>query len=671
MIQCFSFGQRVPTGTVVRELPVQSGPAPFLQGGPAAWRYTLAPADVVYGLGETARGINKRGWHYVSFCSDDPSHTEDKRSLYSAHNFFVVSGEAAFGVFLDSGGRVEYDVGYTEPDTLTMTVDEPDYDLYIITGDGVNDICAQLRSLVGRSYIPPRWAFGFGQSRWGYTNEADIRAVLRGYRDNGIPLDAIYLDIYYLKEYADFTVDTDRFPDLPGLAASLRAEGVRLVPIIDAGIKQDENDPTCQEGLANDYFCKKADGTPFVGAVWPGRAYFPDFLRPEVRRWFGHKYKLLLDQGVAGFWNDMNEPAIFYSEEGLAEAFATLDGLRGKNLGVDDFFHMKDAVQQLSNSPRDYAAFYHEVDGVSVRHDRIHNLYGYNMTRAAGEAFAELRPGQRTLLFSRASCIGAHRYGGIWLGDNCAWWSHLLQNLRQMPGVQMSGFLFSGADLGGFGCDTTPDLMLRWIEFGIFTPLMRDHAALGTRDQELYRFASLIPAFRNMVRLRYALLPYLYSEFVKAALADGMYFRPLAFDYPDDPLARTVEDQLLLGEGLMVAPVYTQNAAGRCVYLPEPMKLLRLRSVDDYDEEILPAGYQYVPCALDEVLLFIRPGHVVPVGRPALCTDALELDPAALTLWRYLPAGPGEYRLYTDDGETTDYDRPEHWVTLNCPAESK
>ena len=668
MIQRFSFGSMIPTDTVVRPLPVQAGPVPFLQGDAACWRYALAPGDVVYGLGETTRGINKRGWHYASHCSDDPSHTEDKQSLYGAHNFFVVSGEKTFGVFLDYGGRVEYDIGYTDTDLLTVAPAEPDYDLYILTGSSAADICAQLRALVGRSYIPPKWAFGFGQSRWGYKTEADVRAVAKGYRENDLPLDMIYMDIDYMDGFADFTVDAERFPDLAGLAAEMKQQGIRLVPIIDAGIKQKADDPACREGLEKGYFCKKADGEPFVGAVWPGKAYFSDFLRPEVRRWFGHKYKVLLDQGIEGFWNDMNEPAIFYSEEGLAQAFEKLDQLKGKNLDLYDYFSMKDAVLGLSNSAADYASFYHEVNGQPVRHDRIHNLYGYNMTRAAGEAFDELRPGKRTLMFSRASCIGAHRYGGIWLGDNCAWWSHLLQNIRQMPGVQMCGFLFTGADLGGFGCDTTPDLVLRWTEFGIFTPLMRNHAALGTRDQELYRFDKQLPALRNMLELRYALLPYIYSEYMKAALHDGLYMRPLAFDYPADAAARQVEDQLLVGESIMVAPVYTQNATGRYVYLPEPMKLLRLRSVEDYDEEILPAGHHYVPCALDEVLLFIRPGHIVPVGKPAQSVDALDAA-APLTLWSYLPEGSGEYLLYTDDGETTDYDRPEHWQTLRVDAQ--
>ena len=232
-----------------------------------------------------------------------------------------------------------------------------------------------------------------------------------------------------------------------------------------------------------------------------------------------------------------------------------------------------------------------------------------------------------------------------------------------MPNVQMCGFLYSGADLRGFANDTTPDLALRWLEFGLFTPLMRNHAAGGTRPQEYYRFADQLPAIRSMLRLRYALLPYLYSTFMQAALEGTSYFRPLGFDFPADPDAREVQDQLLLGDGVMVAPVYTQNASGRHVYLPEPMKLYRIRSVDDCDTELLPAGHHYIRCALNEVLLFIRPGHVVPVAKPASCTA--QLDEADLTLWACPDEnGKAGCRMYSDDGETSDYTAPEHWKVL-------
>ena len=659
MIQRFSFGHPFPTQSVVLSLPAESGPVPFLTPDDSGWQLTLSEQAAVYGLGEMPRGINKRGWHYITNNTDESRHSEDKLSFYGAHNFLLVrDGSTCFGLFVDFPGKVYYDIGYTRHDLFSFHTETPDYDLYLLSGGNENAICKEFRALIGRSYIPPKWAFGLAQSRWGYKTEEDVREVARQYKEHDLPLDMICMDIEYMQDYADFTVNKERFPDLTKLSADLKAQGIRLVPIIDAGVRIDPNDPTCTEGLEKGYFCKKADGTPFVAAVWPGKAYFADFLRPEVREWFGHKYKALTDCGIEGFWNDMNEPSLFYSPERLRAFLNDMAALREKdNIEQEEFFpRVVGGAMGLMNSPADYASFYHEVDGQKVRHDQVHNLYGGSMTRAAGEAFADLRPGQRTLL-------GSHRYSGIWLGDNNSSWAQLLANIQMMPSVQMCGFLYSGADLCGFSSDTTPDLALRWLEFGLLTPLMRNHSAVGTRMQEYYRFPEVLPAVRNMIRLRYALLPYLYSEFMKAALENTSYFRPLAFDYPDDPDAREVEDQLLLGEGLMAAPVYVQNAHGRHVYLPEPMKLLRLRAVDDYDEEILPAGHHYIRCALDEVLLFLRPGHIVPVAQPANNTS--ELDDASLTLWSFLPDGESaEYRMYRDDGVTTEYEKKEHWKTL-------
>ena len=666
MIQRFSFGHPFPTQSVVLSLPVESGPVPFLTPDGTGWRFTLSEQAAVYGLGEMPRGINKRGWHYITNNTDESRHSEDKLSFYGAHNFLLVrDGSTCFGLFVDFPGKVYYDIGYTRHDLFSFHTETPDYDLYLLSGGNENAICKEFRTLIGRSYIPPKWAFGLAQSRWGYKTEEDVREVARQYKEHDLPLDMICMDIDYMQDYADFSVNKERFPDLTKLSADLKAQGIRLVPIIDAGVRIDPNDPTCTEGVEKGYFCKKADGTPFVAAVWPGKAYFADFLRPEVREWFGHKYKALTDCGIEGFWNDMNEPSLFYSPERLRAFLNDMAALREKdNIEQEEFFpRVVGGAMGLMNSPADYASFYHEVDGQKVRHDQVHNLYGGSMTRAAGEAFADLRPGQRTLLYSRSSFIGSHRYGGIWLGDNNSSWAQLLANIQMMPSVQMCGFLYSGADLCGFSSDTTPDLALRWLEFGLLTPLMRNHSAVGTRMQEYYRFPEVLPAVRNMIRLRYALLPYLYSEFMKAALENTSYFRPLAFDYPDDPDAREVEDQLLLGEGLMAAPVYVQNAHGRHVYLPEPMKLLRLRAVDDYDEEILPAGHHYIRCALDEMLLFLRPGHIVPVAQPANSTS--ELDDASLTLWSFLPDGESaEYRMYRDDGVTTEYEKKEHWKTL-------
>lgn len=296
-------------------LPAESGPVPFLTPDGTGWRFTLSEQAAVYGLGEMPRGINKRGWHYITNNTDESRHSEDKLSFYGAHNFLLVrDGSTCFGLFVDFPGKVYYDIGYTRHDLFSFHTETPDYDLYLLSGGNENAICKEFRTLIGRSYIPPKWAFGLAQSRWGYKTEED------------------------------------------------------------------------------------------------------------VREWFGHKYKALTDCGIEGFWNDMNEPALFYSPERLHAFLNDMAALREKdNIEQEEFFlRVVGGAMGLMNSPADYASFYHEVGGQKVRHDQVHNLYG-----------------------------------GIWLGDNNSSWAQLLANIQMMPSVQMCGFLYSGADLCGFSYDTT------------------------------------------------------------------------------------------------------------------------------------------------------------------------------------------------------------------------
>ncbi|MBQ9008602.1 MAG: alpha-glucosidase, partial [Clostridia bacterium] len=316
MIQRFVFGHMIETDTVpVKPEAVNSSVPGFtVDEKEQCFSYTLGKEDRVYGLGENVRGINKRGWIYRSWATDNTNHAEDAHELYSAHNFLVVDGEERFGLFLDYGGMVTYDIGYTDMNVLTIRVSDFNLDVYRISGDSVLSIVHQFREMIGRSYIPPRWAFGFGQSRWGYTCEEDIRRVVSKHRELGLPLDSVYMDIDYMDNYKDFTVNTERYPDLAALSAELSDQGIHLIPIIDAAIKKEEGYWVAEEGLRNGYFCTDIDGRPFEGAVWPGSSFFPDVLNPEVRTWFGRQYKTLLDMGIEGFWNDMNEPSIFYTE---------------------------------------------------------------------------------------------------------------------------------------------------------------------------------------------------------------------------------------------------------------------------------------------------------------------------------------------------------------------
>nr|WP_297765284.1 TIM-barrel domain-containing protein [uncultured Butyrivibrio sp.] len=650
MIRKYRIGNPIPTESVVTEIEITEGNIPFFATDveKKSLFLKLSESDKIWGLGETTRGMNKRGWIYISNNADDPVHTEDKRSLYASQNFFIVDGDdRRFGIYVDTPERVTFDMGYTRSSELVISFDDFDSDLYLVEGDSLKEIVRQFRKIIGKSYVPPRWAFGFGQCRWSYMSADEIREVADKYDEAGIPLDMIYLDIDYMERYKDFTVDDKSFPDFPEFVQEMKNRGIHLVPIIDAGVKIEEDYDVYEEGLSGDYFCKKENGENLVAAVWPGKVHFPDFLDEKAREWFGNKYKFLLDQGIDGFWNDMNEPAIFYTEDHLQEVFEQIEDYKGKNLDINSFFDFKGLVGSISNNSEDYKRFYHNYKGQKIRHDKVHNLYGYNMTRAAGEAFERLCPDKRVLMFSRSSFIGMHRYGGVWCGDNMSWWSHLLLNIQQMPALNMCGFLYSGADIGGFGADTTEDLLLRWTAFGIFTPLFRNHSAMGTRRQEVYRFEKT-DSFRRLIELRYSLLPYLYSEFMKAVRDDEMLFKPLSFEY-DDARSLEVEDQLLLGESLMLAPVYKQNATGRYVYLPEDMKMIRFRAYDDYDEEILQAGDHYVKAGLSEVLVFVRKGHVLPLAKPSKRTSGVEDSAAGLSYICY-EADPSGYELYTDDG---------------------
>lgn len=634
MIYRTIFGNPFNTEAVPEKPAAQNNAADFLTVDEDAKTLSLSLSadDVVYGLGETVRGMNKRGWVYVSYNTDQFLHTETTKSLYASQNFLLVTNkERTLGIFVDNPGEVTFDIGFTTMDQLVIRPAKWDFDLYVVTTDESDPAAARrsvvhaFRQLIGKSYMPPLFAFGYGQSRWGYGSEKDIEEIADNYEKMGVPIDSIYLDIDYMDHYKDFTLNQEAFPAFPAFVGSMKSRGIHLVPIIDAGVRQEEGYSVYEEGKKNGYFVKDKDGNDFTAAVWPGLVCFPDFMNKDARAWFGKQYDVLLDAGIDGFWNDMNEPSIFYTPGRLEAAANEVRNMHTTDLNIYDFMNIRDQFNQLSNNREDYRSMYHTVDGKRICHDDVHNLYGFNMTRAAGEHFLKKRGPEKTLLFSRSSYIGMHRYGGVWTGDNRTWWSHLALSIQQLPALNMAGFLFSGSDMGGFMDDTTEDLMLRWLSAAMFTPLYRNHAALGTRNKELYRFGHAA-WFKNLVELRYALIPYIYSSFRKAQEEDAMYIAPLSFFYGDDPRVMEIEDQVMVGEDVMISPVVQQNAAGRMVYLPEDMKLVRFRAYDDFDEENLAKGDHYVPCALNEVLVFVRKGHSLPVGKPARNTGELDLQ---------------------------------------------
>ena len=664
MVKKYSFGNPIETDAVVKDIAETEWKEGVFRKEGNSFHYTLRPGEIIYGLGENVRGMNKRGWRYVSECADNPNHCEHTSSLYGAHNFIMVGDgvQQTCGLFVDTPGRVTFDAGYTDIDELCITMEDGDYKLYLIEGASYPDVVKEFRELIGRSYIAPRWAFGYGQSRWSYNTADEVREVAAEYKKRNIPIDSIYLDIDYMERYKDFTINRDTFADFEDLVEEMKEQNIHLVPIIDGGVKKEDGYDVYEEGKEKGYFCKDEDGEDFVIGVWPGKCCFPDMLNDEAREWFGDKYRILIDKGIDGFWNDMNEPAIFYSEKRLKKVFEKMEEYKTANLDVNTFFEMTDLIGTISNNSEDYASFYHNYKGKRYRHDKVHNLFGYYMTRSASEAFERYVPEKRILLFSRASYIGMHRSGGIWQGDNMAWWSHLKMNVKMMPSLNMCGFLYTGADVGGFGADTTEDLVLRWLEFAVFTPLLRNHSARGTRRQEVYRF-SHVQDFADVIGVRYQILPYIYSEYMKAALRNTMMFSPLSFIYGEDALAGQVEDQLLIGENIMIAPVCEQNASGRVVYFPERMKQLIFRKGTVAEGIVYEKGFAYVDMPMGSVNIFLREGYLFPVAKGGKCVEDVDFED--LTLYSF-----GEeikpYEYYLDDGETKDFNIESHVRMLSC-----
>ncbi|MDD7460298.1 MAG: glycoside hydrolase family 31 protein [Treponema sp.] len=625
MIKRYVFGNPFDTQAILTKIESEKKELPFFNKSGNTFTYAMDKNDIIWGLGENVRGMNKRGHTYVSWCSDEFEHSEEKKSLYGAHNFFVIDGKIKLGIFVDCPGRVTFDIGESDYDTIKITIENKDYEIYTVEEKSVLAIIKEFRKIIGESYIPPKWAFGIGQSRWGYGSEKDLLKVQEGYRKNNLPVDMIYLDIDYMNNFKDFTVDPEKYSDFKATIAKLKSDKIRVIPIIDAGVKVEDGYDVYDEGIKNGYFCKDKDGKEFIVGVWPGRSVLPDFLNKDAAKWFGQKYKTLTDMGIEGFWNDMNEPALFYSEKNKQKVFEHLAEYKDTNVGLYANFAMKDAVNFMANNLEDYKSFYHNTEKGKVCHADVHNLYGYKMTESASNALEEILGKEKYLLFSRASYIGMHRGSGIWMGDNKSWWSHILLNLKMIPSLNMCGFIFTGADLGGFGSDTTEDLLLRWYALGIFLPLFRNHSCLGSREQEPYQFKS-VEKFRGILNLRYRLIPYLYNTFIDSVKNNEMYGSPLGFVWQDDEDAKRCEDQLLIGDSIMIAPVYEQNATGRHVYLPEEMKLIRFKGTEIAEEKIMEKGHGYIHVALDEVCIFLRKNKKLPLAKEAASIEDVDFD---------------------------------------------
>jgi alpha-glucosidase len=523
-----------------------------------------------------------------------------------------------YGFFLNAPGWARITAA-ADDELWAAEVAGDELDYVVVHGAGPAQVLERLTALIGRIDLPPRWAIGYHQSHWGYDSAAKVRAVVESFSGRQLPCDAIHLDITYMDGHRVFTWDAERFPDPAALTAELAAHGAQCVAIVDPGVKLEPGNPVYDAGLDRDAFIRDATGDHVSGYVWPGRCVFPDFLRPDVRRWWAQLHGVLADAGVAGIWNDMNEPAIYDGPVG-ADVAATVVPMPG------------DAVQGPPHR--------------RVRHADVHNLYGLSMARAAYEAMRRLRPERRSFALSRSGFAGVQRYAAVWTGDNSSAWEHLRMSLPMLCNLGLSGVPFVGADIGGFWGDASPELFARWIQAGVLYPLMRGHSHKNSRPNVPWEFGEEVEAVaRQALLLRRRLQPYLYTLFHGAATTGAPILRPLLWTFGTDRRAAAIEDEVLLGDALLGAPVCRPGQRQREVYLP-PGRWYDWWTGTAHDG---PADIS-VAAPLERLPLFGRGGALVPLA--SLDRDG-RIDDTALTL-RVLP-GDGAGAVYDDDGDTFAY----------------
>ncbi|MER0243435.1 glycoside hydrolase family 31 protein [Streptomyces sp. HSW2009] len=459
--------------------------------------------------------------------------------------------------------------------------------------------------LTGSPALPPRWALGYHHARWGFGSDDEVRRVVNGYLERGLPLSALHLDIDHLDGNRVFTVDRERFPDLPKLAADLADDGVRLVSIVDPGVKAEPGNPVYESGVRSDVFVRDARGEAVRGEVWPGASVFPDFTSPQVREWWGQWYEERLAQGFAGVWHDMNEPVSF-------AAFG-------------------DPTLPLSAR--------HALEGHGGDHRQAHNVYGLTMARAGHEALCRLRPEQRPFLFSRSGWVGLQRYGGTWSGDVATGWPGLRASLSLVLGLGLCGVPYSGPDVGGFTGSPEPELYLRWLQLGAYLPLFRTHAALTAGRREPWEFGpEVLEHARAALCERQRLVPYFLTLAHLAQRTGAPYVRPLWWRWPQDRALRDCEDAFLLGDSLLVAPVLEEGARRRTVRLP------RGRWYDAATGRAHDGpGRAVVEAPLSRVPVLVRAGSVLPV--------ASERGETELEVWAPVAGRTGGGVLVTETGE--------------------
>lgn len=586
--------------------------------------------ETYYGLGEKAGAtVSRDTQQFVMWNTDTYGYPRGLDPIYQSIGFYVALRQVkprgfAYGLFLDNTSRTYFDMGKTDPARVTFGAASGELNYYVFTGGkerSPKNILRDYTDLTGRTPQPPLWALGNQQSRWSYYPESRVREVARGFRESRIPVDVIYLDIDYMDGYRVFTWNRERFSNPSKLTSDLREQGIRTVLIIDPGIKVDPNYQVYKDGQAGGHFVRAADGSELHASVWPGVCAFPDFTDPKAREWFASYYRQHLDEGIAGFWNDMNEPGVFLSDE----------------TPKPDVYHHPMKTFPLNAR--------HAGDGAPGTHARFHNVYGMQMARSTFEGLKRLRPAERPFVLTRAGYAGVQRYSAVWTGDNVASWDHLRLSIPMLLNLGVSGVPFVGSDVGGFSGNPSPELYTRWLQAAALTPFLRSHSQSGSKPQEPYSFPKeYVDINRASIELRYRLLPYLYSLFEEHSRTGAPVMRPLWFEYPDDWRTYTNEDEYLVGRDLLVAPVVNEGVTKRRVYFPAGD-----RWVDWWTGKTYEGGTDAeIDAPLDRLPLFVRAGAVIPTQPSIRHTGEMSKAPLSLLV---VPGADGTSNFYEDAGD--------------------
>jgi alpha-glucosidase len=570
------------------------------------------------GMGDKTGVLDRRGYTFTNWNSDTFGYTPSTDPIYKSIPFFIAVGGAggSYGMFLDNSWRSTFDFGHRDASAIEISAVNGPIDYYLIAGPTLSDVVHRYTDLTGRPPIAPLWSLGYQQSRWSYMSDAEVRALAARFRSEHFPIDVIWLDIDYQDHNRPFTVNKSTFPDMRKLVADMGTQSIRLVPITDLHVAYLPNQgyQPFDSGIAGNHFVHKADGSLYVAPVWPGPSVFPDFTRASTRAWWGSLYKEFMDDGFAGFWNDMNEPAVFDTPT--------------KTMPVDN----RHRIESDDFAPR------------TASHAEIHNVYGMQNTRGTFEGMRHWRPSQRPFVMTRASFAGGQRYAVTWTGDNSSTWDHLRLSVEQLINLGLSGFAYSGADVGGFTGGPSPQLLTRWFEVAAFTPIFRDHSTKDAPRAEPWVDGPEQLAIRKRyVEERYRLLPYIYALAEQNSRTGDPLMRPLFYDYPDALGADCDESMsFTLGPSLLIAgPPKPESPAPFDICLPKG-------GWYDYwtGAQVTQAKLTQTP-RLDVLPVFVRAGTILP--RQPLVQSTMDRPQGPLSLDVY-PGPHCEGFLYFDDG---------------------